>query len=292
MTEITSENLTQGQSGATNSQPTASENNSFSIPEPYVGKGWTEKVKSVDDLWKTTANLQELIGKRPAGIPTQDAPESEWDTFYKAMGRPEKPEYDFGEFKDVPEGLDVDSFKQQAGVILHKAGLSPKQAKAVLSEYLALESKALNDSKLSAEQREKDLDTEFDKVMGEQFGDKYPEVEKAVRESMLKYTPEPLREAYAELADKPKALAAIVTAFNGMQKEIAETRKKYGAEDNLQRGDGGAQSGTNIEDIRKELSTLGLSKEFKDFTHPEHKKAAERVQVLRGVMKRYYDLQT
>jgi hypothetical protein len=71
--------------------PQEQASNDFSIPESYQDRGWAKDIKSQEDLWKLTDNAQSLIGKRPAGIPTADAPQEEWDKFYQALGRPEQP---------------------------------------------------------------------------------------------------------------------------------------------------------------------------------------------------------
>ncbi len=61
-------------------------------------------------------------------IPAKDAPQEAWETFYKQLGRPEKPEdYAFArdKFKDLPSMPEIDKFTQET---FHKAGLSKAQS--------------------------------------------------------------------------------------------------------------------------------------------------------------------
>jgi hypothetical protein len=273
----------------TQSQPVSQEQpaNSFAVPEAYAGKDWAKSIKSPDDLWKLTDNAQSLIGKRPAGIPAPDAPDEEWTKFYNAAGRPEKPDaYKFSPIEGVPEGLDLTPIQQKAANILHQAGLNQKQADKVYQLFLKEELAAADQSKAQIEEKQKALDAEYDKVVSKVFGDKYDTAAKAAQDLIVKYVPEEMRGAYEQLADSPKAMAAVIKALEGAHSEIQKLHKEYGAEGKITSG--AQTTGQSIDDVRQELAKLRTSKEARDFTHPEHKKIMARIDDLSGVVKSHY----
>ncbi len=264
------------------------ESSSFSVPQEYADKGWVEKVKSVDDLWKTTANAQELIGKRPSGIPSKDASDAEWDTFYKAMGRPDEAKYDFSDAKveGMPEDFDVSPYTDVASKVFHEAGLNEKQAKKAFEAYMKLDVAAAENKKSENAENQKKLDGEFDSLVAEHFGDNYDTLEKSTMEAFEKYSPQSLKEGFSTISDHPKALASVVSTIKGLTDEIAKVKKEYGAEGSLPTGS--QTSSTSIDDTRSELAKLNTSKESRDFTHPDHKKTMERIEQLRGTMQRHF----
>lgn len=238
-------------------------------------------------MWKTTANLQEMIGKRPAGIPSNDASDAEWDNFYKAVGRPDKPEYTFNDPEGLPEGFDTASYKQAANEILFAAGLNQKQADKVYKAFLANEIKGAAALKEQAAAKQKELDAEFEALSKEHFGDKYDAYVETMNKAVSQYTPQSLKEAYGALADQPKVLAAVASTIKGMQDEIDRTRKEYGAEGSITSGS--QITSGSIADIRAELSKLRVSPEARDFTNKAvYDKTNARIQELSAAVDRYY----
>ena len=210
----------------------------FSIPEAYRDRGWAKDIKSPDDLWKLTDNAQSLIGKRPAGIPTADAPQEEWDKFYQAVGRPSAPsEYKLtDEFEGLPEGVKLDEYKSKAQELAHKIGLSPKQAEDLWNGYMNMELESVKGLQEQALQREAELDKEFDQLSSTLFGDSFKDVSEQAQRYLGEVLPDELRDVPAALADNPKALLALIKIANHSQTEIRNVKKKYGAEDKLASG--------------------------------------------------------
>jgi hypothetical protein len=251
----------------------------FSIPEPYQTKEWAKGIKTPEDLWKLTDNAQSLIGKRPAGIPAPDAPDAEWEKFYSASGRPEKPDlYKFSDPEGIPEGVDLAPFKQKAASILHGAGLNQKQAEKVWQMFMKEEMGAASTNKASIEAKSKELDAEFDKLTKEHFGDKAENVSASVQDFINQNVPEGLRSAYTELADNPKALVALQAGINAALSEVEKVKKEYGAEGKLTTGEQPASQ--NIDETRTELAKLRISNAARDFTHADHKKTMEKINEL------------
>lgn len=75
-------------------------------------------------------------------LPGKDAKPEDWATFYKQIGRPEKPEeYEI----PVPEGMDG-AFAKEMAPILHKHGLTTAQAKGLAEDWNAMQSKQQQDA--------------------------------------------------------------------------------------------------------------------------------------------------
>lgn len=264
------------------------EASNFTIPEAYASKGWAKDIKSADDLWKLTDNAQSLIGKRPAGIPANDAPDAEWEKFYAAAGRPDKPDaYKFSDIEGLPEGVDIAPFKSKASEVLHAAGLNQKQADKVWQMFMKAEMEAATGNKKAMTDSQAALDKQFDDLVKEHFGDKFEQAQNTALEFINQKVPEGLRSAYTEIADNPKALVAVISAVNAAQSEVEKIKKEYGVEGKLTSGEGA--SPVAIEDVRKELATLRTSQAAKDFTHADHKKTMEQINELSGKVAAYYN---
>jgi len=277
--EITSQNQPANQA-------TGSSTPSFSIPEDYADRGWAEKIKSSDDLFKAYDNAQSMIGKRPAGIPSKDASDDEWNQFYKAMGRPDEPKYDFTEPEGLPEGFDTTPFREQAAEILHKAGLTPKQANAVYNEYLKLEMNSAGQSQEATEAQQAELDKQYVELTKEHFGDDAQKYEGLLKEDFEKHVPQSLKETFAKLTDMPDVLTALMAYTKGKQGEIDRVKKEYGQEGGITTGN--QANGQSIDDTRRELASLRSSKEARDFTSPKYNETQERIKQLAESVDRYY----
>ena len=88
----------------------------FFVPDEYKEAGWTQNIKSYDDLWKMNANAQNLIGRKTIGVPSEDATDAEINEFY-AKTRP-------ADINDY--GLDEDDSKDFAQ-LFYDNGLSKRQ---------------------------------------------------------------------------------------------------------------------------------------------------------------------
>ena len=271
----------ESQSQASDQQPPSE---TFAVPDAYKDRGWVEKIKSPDDLWKMTDNAQSLLGKRPAGIPANDAPQEEWDKFYQAA-RPESPDkYAFSDIEGLPEGVDLTSYKSEAQKAMHKAGLTQRQADALWKEYVGLEMGAVKTS-------QEGLDKRFDEVAAKVLGDKLGPAQTIAQEAIKTYVSEELRTSFA---NNPDGMVAMIELANGYEGKIAEKdaeieriKTEYGAEGKLPSGE--QASSTDIAETVAKLSKLRLSPEAQDFTKPGHKKAMDDIAALQAIVARHYN---
>lgn len=234
----------------TPAQPSASP--SFAVPQEYQSAGWTEKVKSVDDLWKLTANSQSLLGKRPAGIPTSDAPPEEWDKFNAALGVPDAADkYELSGSDKLPPEMDLTPYIAEAQGLFHKAKLTPSQAKMVWDGYLEMQVNNVDGVKAQSAEREAELDKQFNDMSAKLFGDKYGEVSTKAQEFITQALPEELRPSLQNLSDNPQALLAVIKMADYARNEIATIKAKYGQEDRLSSGGGAAPA--DLDSVKKSL---------------------------------------
>lgn len=277
-TETTQEALAE-QSAATEQTPSSE---GFQIPEAYADRGWVKGLKSPDDLWKLTDNAQSLIGKRPAGIPTADAPQEEWEKFYTALGRPESPDsYELNtEVEGLPEGFDPEPYLDKAKAFFHELGLPQEKANQAWNRYLSMELEGVQEIQSQTAEQQKAMDEEFDKLTQDLWGDKYNEVSAQAQDFIKTALPDELKPVVNEIADNPKALAAMIKLAEHAQSQIKETKSKYGAEDKLTSGEQSAGMSQD-EVIKNMMEQRQIATTAEPFS-AERKAAEAELEKLRG----------
>ena len=124
---------------------------------------------SKEDVQEFISKVQQRIPNL-AVLPGDEATDEDWDSFYKAAGRPEDPNgYEFPEIKDQ-DGNVVDDpvWKENFKKIAHEAGLSPKQAQKIY-EFRAQE--LMQRQQVMAQTRQQTL-----KALQEEFGPDWEQV--------------------------------------------------------------------------------------------------------------------
>lgn len=267
-TETTQNETTQSEQSAQGEQTSQ-----FTVPESYADRGWAKDLKSNDDVWKLLDNAQSLIGKRPAGIPSNDASDEEWEKFFQAA-RPEQ--YEFTEIEGLPEGVDLSAQTEKASELFKKYGLTQKQADGLRKEWLMYEMSTMGEHQQA-------LDKQFDELTSKHF-DNLEEAQKLTLDAVNKYVPEEMRPHVQALENNPQALVGLISLATNMQKEISEIKEKYGAEGSLTHGQ--STSAANLDEVRKELAQLRVSDAARNFDHPEHKQTHEKINQLSQTVRR------
>lgn len=174
----------------------------FNVPDAYKGQGWTQNIKSYDDLWQNAANAQKLIGKKTIGIPDENSTDEQWQEYYSKLRPANEDDYTF----ELDDADDVKALKK----IFYENGVTQKQAAAIIDGYKKSE------EKMTAQYFSKDG---YNKEMAERFGDKAPEVCKAVGDFIKKEVSEKDR---AALEVMPNNVIGVVTSvINTVQKRYA-----------------------------------------------------------------------
>lgn len=141
------------------------------LPEEYRDASWAKKYQSIEDFAKGVDGMASVVGKKAEGVkvPGEDATEEDWNAFYAQLGRPETPDGYELKIPDGAENIFAEGDDKAAAEFLHKAGLTPQQAQAVINgyaEWAGEKMSAMSESvQASREQAEKTLKDEW----GEKF---------------------------------------------------------------------------------------------------------------------------
>lgn len=104
------------------------------VPEDFRGLGVFKTFNNIEGAMKQLGNLEKLRGKQGKGImpPDENSTPTERDLFFKAIGRPDKPD---GYKVEIPKGMEsvfkpetIGQFKEVA----HKLGLTPAQVQGLV----------------------------------------------------------------------------------------------------------------------------------------------------------------
>lgn len=117
-------------------------------------------------------------------LPGQDDPPEAWDAFYKAVGRPDKPEeYGIAKPEKLPEGIEwSDETAKDYASWAHEAGLTKRQAEIMQKRYterLGAEAAAMKQAGMQMVEAER-------KELTEAFGPKLAEVAGKAQEAAVK----------------------------------------------------------------------------------------------------------
>jgi hypothetical protein len=110
-----------------------------SLPDDLKSNSTLDRFDTSEGIVRSYLNLEKLIGTEKVPVPKEGDNEG-WDRYYKAGGRPEKPdEYGFAKPEQLPEGMeyspDIDkAFATKA----HELGLNKKQAAALREWQLGI----------------------------------------------------------------------------------------------------------------------------------------------------------
>jgi hypothetical protein len=128
------------QGGAANTQP---QSQGKEAPAPWFGdpsleayvknKGWS----GPQDAVRSYINAEKFIGRDPATLVSlpKEGDEKAWAELWAKLGRPESPEK-YNMKAGLPDGAEVDEvFSRKMAEAIHRAGLTQKQAEAVIAEY-------------------------------------------------------------------------------------------------------------------------------------------------------------
>ncbi len=221
-------------------------------PAAYADKPWLKDIADVDGLFRLTDSLKSEIGKRPAGIPQDDATPEQWADFGKRFGVPEKAaDYIFG------EGERSD-FQNKMSDALHKAGISQRQ--------LATLNPAFDEVLEGLLPNQEVQDAEFDKMSLEVFGDRKEEALRISQNLLTEHTkdlPEGIKEAINNLPNS--ALVAVAAVLDTIQ-------SKYINEDEIPTGTTLTHQGMTPEEKAARRKFIPAMPEFKDTSHPDHAK--------------------
>lgn len=122
------------------------------LDEGYRNEKCLTTVKNFKNLAKFAVDTKRMVGENKIAIPSEKSTEQEWNEWYKAAGRPETSEdYNFKRPDSLPEEYWNPDFAKSAQTLMHKIGLSKKQAEALFKFNTENVMKVRNDEKIAAE---------------------------------------------------------------------------------------------------------------------------------------------
>lgn len=234
------------------------------IPPEFRDRPFFKDI-TFEKLVKDHVNAQELIGKRPAGIPPADAKPEQLEAFFQQV-RPKDPsEYVFAETEySKKHGVDKEFQSAMRGVF-HKAGLHKWQVDVLSKGYDEQLSKLVSGAEGKVELSETEFDSKIDSIYG-------PDRQKALdtaKNLMIEHVPAELKPAIANLSNE--ALLVLTTTLNAVH-------KKYIAEDSFPGAQGSAAGGVEDESsLRVKATNLMATKAYNDFRDPQHESVKKQV---------------
>lgn len=110
------------------------ENWKESLPEELRDEECLNNVAGFTDLVTQHVHGQKSIGKNKIVLPSENAPDSEWDAFYDAVGRPKTEEdYKTEADPDIPEEFRNEEKSKRGWATARKLGLTKKQWQGLIS---------------------------------------------------------------------------------------------------------------------------------------------------------------
>lgn len=111
------------------------------IEEDLATDSTLADISNLDDLVKSYVSAQKMIGKKRVAVPAPNADESEWNDFYKSIGRPDEPDlYNLEEAMEgveLVEGLEFDKeYLDNFRTKLHKLGIPREQGEKLFRELI------------------------------------------------------------------------------------------------------------------------------------------------------------
>lgn len=106
------------------------------VPEDIRSDKMFDGFRNLSDLTKSVVHSERALRRQGKTMPEDTAPQSEWDVFYRSIGRPDTPDG----YKYVkPEDINIEDlspeFMKTTFAGFHKAGMNQKQAESVLGMF-------------------------------------------------------------------------------------------------------------------------------------------------------------
>lgn len=217
---------------------------STEIPETFKDSP-VGKYKTVGELAKGYTEAQKLIGAKGVILPGEKATPEEVEKFYNSLGRPEKADgYKLSPLEKLHPELKITP-ESEAGfkALVHKHGLTAKQADGLYKEYFGMISQSLT----KRDEQSMASKHEAEKALRTDWGADYDKNLSAAKRLIDKFGGEGGREAFGELGNNPKAL-----------KTIANIAKQF-SEDGFIKGN--EIKSSEVADAQKQLNAILFNKE-------------------------------
>lgn len=226
------------------------------LPEDLRQERCFDNIHTLPALFKSYASAQKLVGGNKVLVPSENSSAEEWDTFYRAGGRPEKMEDYKHDGVELPEGVTLDDqllgdFRKFA----FENGLSQKVYQAALAfDIQRVQNAAAAD--IAAHNAEYH---ETERKLKEEYGDRYNEAIGQYIKALDTFSVKELFEQKGLINNY-----ALIKAFIDIGGKISESKFK---------GDDAAPVRTLADD----LADAQADPAFRDRYAPGHDQAVKKV---------------
>lgn len=226
------------------------------------------------ELVKQFQNAQELIGKRPSGVPADDASEEDWNKFIESARPKELDAYDIKpvdlgeEKKEIAEMMNAsrdEEFVKGVKQMFHDVGVPKRMAEQLASKWDALIAPQV-EKQLQAQ---KDLDAGFEKLLDENFGKDKDKAIEYGKKFLNDFTPEEMKQYTPGLPNEMLILAAAMGQA---------VHKKYETEDSFTPT--GGHSAKTVAEINKEINDLMATPAYDSKLDSAHESTRAKVRTL------------
>jgi len=233
------------------------------LDEGYRNEKCLATVKNFKTLAKFAVDTKRMVGENKIAIPTEKSTEQEWNEWYKAAGRPETADYGFKRPDNLPEEYWNPDFAKNAQELMHKIGLSRKQAEALFKFNTENVLRTLNDEKIADETEDIALKEGLHQDWGSAYEQKVHLGNCAVEEGCAGDT-----EFKERIKDKFCNDPDFIRFAANLGGKFAEHKAP------------GFSNVPTPSDIQTKINELMQSDAYKNGQHPGHKAAVAAVQAL------------
>ena len=241
---------------------------SMEIPETYKDSP-VGKYKTVGEVFKGYGEAQKLIGAKGVIVPGENATEEEQGKFYNSLGRPEKAEgYKLSPLENLHPEVKITP-ETEAGFknLVHKHGLTAKQADGLYKDYFGMMSSSLTkrDEKTNADKHE------AEKALRTEWGGEYDNNVNKTKRLIDKFGGNDAREAFGDLGNNPVVL-----------RTLANISKKF-SEDGFVKGD--KQINVEANEAQKKITEILVNKDHAYWKQgPGHAEALDEMKRLQAIV--------
>ncbi len=196
------------------------------LPEEIRSEKIWDRFGNIQEVFKSESEAQKLVAKKGLIPPTDKSTPEEWNSFYKALGRPDKPEeYGLKRPDEIPEEMWDNELLNSATKAFHEMGVPTPQAKKLFDWY--------NQKTLESIKKTEQAHQEAERLIRGESGNKYDAIADDSHRLMtnnLEGLPEPIKQGILTEINDPKVKPYLFFLLANIQKHFDEHTVMTGGE--------------------------------------------------------------
>ena len=233
------------------------------LPDDLKNAPSLVKFKDQASLVKSYLESEKAFSSRVA-IPKDDAADTEWDAFYKKIGRPEDKRY---RPENLSIGEDEEPILARYEDILHSSGLTRKQGQKVLGHMIDLSAQMENEAKT----RQETARTENLKILEQTFGGEMDLKMKQIKAALGQFG----NHGLAALVEQTNYHPGLVQFLSGVGEKLASDRLVTGDSPSLS-----TSRQTALDEIKKLETDEAFQVDYRGSDFEKRQKAVSRINQL------------